>query len=947
MRHLLSALAISFIGIAQSTSAEVDFVRDVRPIFQTHCYGCHAEESQKSGLRLDIKSEAFRGGDGYGPSVIAGEPDESPLIQMVSGDDEDMRMPPDGDGLSAEEIKTLTDWVAQGASWPDGVDTAKLVDKRDHWAFKPVTAPEIPDSGDDEWPRHGIDRFILARLHQSGLRPAPAADPAAWLRRVSFDLTGLPPTPEQVSDFLLQVGSSESPEIAYENVVDRLLDSPRYGERAAQAWLDLVRYADTHGFEVNTERPNAWPYRDYVIDAFNRDTPYDEFVRQQIVGDAIGHDAATGFLVTASVLLPGQIGQDDASKRLARQDAIDEIVVNIGQTFLGLSVGCARCHDHKFDPISHRDYYAMQAFVAGVEYEERELRTPESERRRAEAAQLRERLAKVEHELARLAPLARPEANPDATATSAATAPAVPKRPAINPRMNTDRFVPVAAKRLRFTIHATNNLEPCIDELEVFDTAARNVALATAGPSVTSSGDIIAPGTHDLLYLNDGRYGNSSSWMSHEMGRGSVTLEFPDEVMVERVVWGRDRMGVYADRLATDYRIEVAPAAAPDAWVTVADSSDRAPFVTDDAQPPALSTEGLSDDEKALAAALATEKQSLESQLAAAVESVKAFAGIFRAPDVIRLLHRGDPEQPKEEIAPAVLSVFGDFGLPGDAAEQERRLVLADWIANPDHPLTSRVMVNRIWQSHFGTGLVETASDFGRSGSAPSHPELLDWLATEFVRSGWSVKQMHRMIVLSSTYRQSTLYDEAAAAIDADVRLLWRYPPRRLDAESIRDSMLITSDQLNLTMGGPGFNLFDQRGGLSGFKPVESFTGDGLRRLIYAHKVRRERDAVFGAFDCPDGGQSTARRRESTTPIQALNLFNSLFTLEQSDALARRVLAQTGEDVDAQIRQAYRLTLGRDPRTEELAEATPIVQSHGLSTLARVLFNSNEFLFLP
>jgi hypothetical protein len=256
-------------------------------------------------------------------------------------------------------------------------------------------------------------------------------------------------------------------------------------------------------------------------------------------------------------------------------------------------------------------------------------------------------------------------------------------------------------------------------------------------------------------------------------------------------------------------------------------------------------------------------------------------------------------------------------------------------------------MVNRIWQSHFGTGLVETASDFGRSGSAPSHPELLDWLATEFVRSGWSVKQMHRMIVLSSTYRQSTLYDEAAAAIDADVRLLWRYPPRRLDAESIRDSMLITSDQLNLTMGGPGFNLFDQRGGLSGFKPVESFTGDGLRRLIYAHKVRRERDAVFGAFDCPDGGQSTARRRESTTPIQALNLFNSLFTLEQSDALARRVLAQTGEDVDAQIRQAYRLTLGRDPRTEELAEATPIVQSHGLSTLARVLFNSNEFLFLP
>src|SRR5688572_31144940 len=318
-----------------------------------------------------------------------------------------------------------------------------------HWAFQPLSN-QASKSTNSEWAQATIDRYILAALERNGLRPAPTADRITWLRRVTFDLTGLPPSPEQVETFVKDRRSD-----ACERVVDELLSSPRYGERWAQHWLDVVRYADTHGFEVNTERPNAWPYRDYVIRAFNRDTPYDRFIKEQIVGDAMGEDAATGFLVTASVLLPGQIGKDEPSKRLARQDSLDEIVVNIGQTFLGLSVGCARCHDHKFDPISAKDYYAMQAFIAGVEYGDRELRTPEAIAAREELKRLRAKMTELDARLARFVPLAK----------SGVT------RPMVDARENRDRFVPIKARRLRFTIRATNNLEPCIDELEVFNTA--------------------------------------------------------------------------------------------------------------------------------------------------------------------------------------------------------------------------------------------------------------------------------------------------------------------------------------------------------------------------------------------------------------------------------------------------------------------------------------------
>lgn len=1059
---------------------EVEFVRDVRPILENHCYECHGPETQKSSLRLDVKAAAFKGGDGYGESIVPGIPEESPLIELVSSEDEFERMPPEGPGLSDEEIRTLRQWVESGAVWPDGVDQVVLPNPKDHWSFQSLQKISLPKINDNTWPKNEIDRFILAVLEDRKLKPAPPASPATWLRRVTIDLTGLPPTPIEVEQFIADLERGEQ---AYRAVVDRLLASPRYGERWAQHWLDVVRYADTHGFEVNTERPNAWPYRDYVIAAFNADTPYNRFVEEQIAGDAYGADTATGFLVTASVLLPGQIGQDEPSKRLARQDSLDEIVNNIGQTFLGVSIGCARCHDHKFDPISAEEYYQMQAFVSGVEYAEREVHTPEADQARETAERLRKEIAFIDQTLAQFVPLARPRQDPSslvvtnarknveefsslpakfvrftihdsnlhpslgwiepcidefeiytdedpsrnialATLGTVVTAsgsniseshklehindgqlgnarswmsnapgtgwvqfelPEVAKirkvvwsrdregqfedrlpiaytleaglspenmttladvstlRPAVNARMNIDRFTPVKSRKLRLTIDSTNRLEPCIDELEVYNLAGENVALAQLGTSLKTSGDTVVADRHEPQFLHDGQYGNSRSWMSNTGGTGWVELEFAEEQEIDRIVWGRDREGRFEDRLATLYRVEVLRS---DKWECVADSTDRHEWIEGTTDRP-YSLAGLSKAERREAEKLQQDKERLQKEVQAAAVGQKAFAGVFRTPDEIHLLRRGDPEQPAQLVVPAVPAVMGNLVLSTDVAEQLRRQELARWITRPDNPLTARVMMNRIWQWHFGMGLVETANDFGRNGAKPTHPELLDWLARKFVESDWSMKRMHRLIVLSATYRQSTQYNPAAADLDAGVRLLWQYPSRRMEAEAIRDSMLSVSGQLKLKMGGPGFDLFNKRGGLTGFEPVESFQGDGLRRMVYAHRVRRERDAVFGAFDCPDAGQSTPRRQQSTTPIQALNLFNSRMTLEMAAAFAKRVEQEVGEDPESQIKRVYQLALSRAPRGEELSDAQPIVRSFGLATLCRVIFNSNEFLFVP
>lgn len=919
-------------------AASPDFVHEIRPLLQKHCYACHSGDLSKSGLRLDMKGAAFEGGDGWGAAIVPGKADESPLVQFARGDEPDLQMPPkesDMPPMAESDIARLVEWVNAGAIWPDGVDTAVVVDKTDHWSYRPVRRPEVPAVRDTAWPRNDIDRFILARLETEGLQPSQEADRRTWLRRVNFAMTGLPPTPVEIEQFL----ADQSPN-AHAVVIERLLASPSYGERYAQHWLDVVRYADTHGYEVNTERPNAWPYRDYVIAAFNDDLPYDQFVREQIAGGKPGGEAATGFLVTAAVLLPDQIGRDDASIRAARQDALNDIIVNTSETVLGLTVGCARCHDHKFDPISARDYYAMQAFFAGVRYGEQPLMTEKSVAVVVELDRARARIEEIDRELHQYYPVAR----------------SGHLRPLVTPVRNTERIPSISARRLRLTILDTNHLEPCIDELEVFDALGRNVALASLDTKVSSSGSLVVAGTHELAHLNDGLYGNGRSWLASQQHNSWVMLEFVAPVTIERIVWGRDRTGNFADRTAIAYRIDVSASAKDDDWTLVADSTDRMAFGT--AQEDSFDGSSVADRETV--AELEKEKLRLQDRLQGTIAQTMVFAGQFSAPDPTYLLNRGDAEQRKDEVAPETLAAFAGVvppvSLARNAPETDRRKALADWLTDPRHPLAARVMVNRIWQWHFGVGIVDTPNDFGRNGSTPTHPELLDWLADQFVRSGWSVKHLHRLILDSSTYRQAGAVNPTAITRDADGRLLWRFPPRRMEAEVIRDTMLAVSGRLNLEAGGPGFSVFRERGGLSGFVPIETFEAAGRRRMIYAHKVRMVRDAVFGAFDCPDGGQSTARRRQSTTPIQALNLFNSNFTIEEARALAARIKADVEEQASAtsdlearrlQIARAFELTLSRSPDTLEVSDADEVVRTHGLPALCRVLFNTNEFVFIP
>ncbi|MCA9189257.1 MAG: DUF1553 domain-containing protein, partial [Planctomycetales bacterium] len=707
--------------------------------------------------------------------------------------------------------------------------------------------------------------------------------------------------------------------------------------RWAQHWLDIVRFGESTGFEVNRDRENAYFYRDYVIDALNADKSYRDFVIEQLAGDAIGVDAATGFLVAGPSDL---VKSPDINLTLMqREDELADFVNTTGTAFLGLTVGCARCHNHKFDPIIQKDYYALQAVFAGVQHGERALRERVSDA-------TRNRIADLEHELH----VAETAWESRRRLAESATIPAVAEDellPPVNPRSNVEEFDPVAAKFVRFAIRATTASEPCIDELEIFSADGRNVALASSGAVPSASGTLPNYDIHRLEHVNDGRFGNSHSWISNTNGTGWVQIEFPQVEEICRIGWGRDREGVFSDRLATDYMIDVAVTLGQ--WQTVASSAKRQPYQQQSPSEDAFIA-SLSGEEAIGARRAYDELKQLREQLQIAKgELPVGYVGTFTDPPKIRRLYRGDPLAPREEVGPDALSVIGTLELPENASDQERRLALAKWIASPSNPLTARVIVNRVWHYHFGTGIVATPSDFGRNGAPPSHPELLDYLASQFIANGWSLKWLHREILSSHTYQQSGTPRSDAMRKDAGCRLLWRFPPRRLEAEAIRDCVLFATGALNLKAGGPGFSLFRiDHENVHHYFPLEEFGPNEFRRMIYALKIRQERDDVFGVFDCPDGGQVMPNRSRSTTPLQALNLLNSPFMLQQSSLLADRIRNEAEvDDLPRQVQRAFRCTLLRNPDPDESLTAAELCQQHGLDALCRALLNSNEFLFLP
>ena len=930
VRRSFPVLCVMFVAFAARAAHAVPksdatfYESKVRPILEDHCFDCHGEDKQKNKLRLDTAVGILRGGESGEPLLVRGVSAESYIIKRVTSANAKEVMPPKGERLTAEQVATLKAWIDAGAKMPgEEAAAASLRLKTEHWSFQPVKRPAVTKTGGE------IDELVLAKLREKGLAPSPSADRATLIRRVYLVMHGMPPTPMETADFVNDTRTD-----AYARLVDRVLASPRYGERWARHWMDVVRYADTNGFETNRERKSAYHYRDYIIASLNSDKPYDKFIKEQIAGDALGVDAATGFLVAG----PHDIvkSPDINLTLMQRQDELADMVNTTGTAFLGLTMGCARCHNHKFDPILQKDYYAMQAVFAGVNHGERALREKTAAAAGKELASLKSDETAKNAQLDALRKKAATAGN--------ATAPTAPGklRPPVNARLNEETFPPTEAVAVKFTILATNSAEPCIDELEIYDASGRNVALAEGGAIASASGTLPGHAIHKLEHINDGKTGNEHSWISNTRGQGWVQIGFPAKARIQRIVWSRDRDVRFADRVPTQYRIEVA--AESGKWTTVASSEDRQPF----------NAKGDPGDFFAkIPASEAAAARQLQADLAALKTRIDKFSenawvGNFSsAPERTYRLYRGEPMQKREVIAPDALTVTGTLGLAVDEPDQQRRVRLADWIASPQNPLTARVLVNRLWHYTFGNGIVDTPSDFGANGSRPTHPELLNWLADEFVKGGWSIKHIQRLILMSATFRQSSAPRADAAAVDADGRLLWRYTPRRLEAEAIRDSMLAVSGALDLKMGGPGFYLMDVvTENVMHYFPKEKYTPAEYRRMVYLFRIRAAQDGVFGSFDCPDGGSVMAKRSRSNTPLQALNLFNSSFITQQSDLLAKRLRTEAGEAPDAQAAFAFRLFYARPPDAYEQRSSAEIIRAHGLQSFARALYNTSEFLFV-
>jgi Protein of unknown function (DUF1553)/Protein of unknown function (DUF1549)/Planctomycete cytochrome C/Concanavalin A-like lectin/glucanases superfamily len=968
------------------------FDASVATILARRCLDCHSGPEPKGKLDLSRRSAVLEGGEG-GPAIVPGRPDQSPLWERVEAGE----MPPKA-ALPEDEKVALREWIAAGASWgTDPIDAFRFTTTRragrDWWSLRPVGRPEVPAASDPKWARSPIDRFVLKKLGASGLSPAPEADRRALIRRLSFDLTGLPPTPEEVENFV----ADPSP-VAYENLVDRLLGSPQYGVRWARWWLDLARFGESNGFEFDEFRRNAWRYRDWVVDALNRDLPYDEFARLQVAGDVLRPDdppsvEATGFLVAGAFDTVGQNQISQVMKAVVRADELEDVIGTVSQAFLGLTIHCARCHDHKFDPIRQAEYYRLASALGGVRQGERDLSAidPEIVATGRKIESLAARLEAIE------APV-RARIRADRKDTSG---------PAPRPvaAWNFDRGLDDAIGPLKLSLQGGATLTPGGLRLDGTSGFAASPPLARKLKAKTIEAwvrlddlnhrgggvlsiqsldgqpfDAIVFGEQEpsrwmagsdnfvrtrsvggeaepeatrrpvhvaITYAEDGKirlYRDGKPYGKAYTSTGPV--EFPAEK--SQVVFGlrHSPAGLGKMLAGTILRARLYDRALDPSEVvaSVASSGD---YVSSEAIAGALTPEVRED-----RARLLDEIGALRTSKAGRVH--KAHAVTPRDPGTTHVEIRGNPGQPGSEVSAggvsAVAGVGADFGLPPDAPEAERRKRLASWITHPANPLFARVVVNRLWQAHFGTGLVETPSDLGFNGGTPSHPELLDWLASEVRDLGWSLKAMHRLIVTSATYRQSSRPDPAASSKDAGDRLLWRKAPSRLEAEMVRDAMLAVSGKLDPRLGGPSFMdhaIFKPAGAASLlYVPARPETPGLDRRTLFRAWSRGGRSTLLDAFDCPDPSATSPRRPVTTTPLQALSMMNNALVLHLSDTLADRLAREAGPDAGRQVDRAYRLAFGRSPDPEERSRVVRVVERFGAATMARALFNSGEFFYL-
>ena len=795
-------LAVAVQGADPTPEQAKFFEEKVRPVLVANCYKCHSDKAQKGDLRLDSAEAAMAGGES-GPVIVPGKPQESLLVEAINY--QSLEMPPDGK-LSAEAVAALTEWVRLGAPWPGGHSSGvggpalrkgkdKLTDEdRAWWAFQPVKDHPVPAIEGDPWSRTPIDQFLLAGRPFQANHDGPEgpsyqeAHRRTLIRRLSFDLVGLPPTMDEVEAF-----SADASPDAYERLADRLLASPRFGERWARHWLDLVRYAESDGYKADAYRPNAWRYRDYVIRAFNSDKPYDRFMAEQIAGDEIAPHDPDALIATGYYRL-GIYEYNQRDVRTQWSVILNDITDVTADVFLGVGMSCARCHDHKFDPLLQKDYYRLQAFIAPI--------------------------------------IQRDDV------------------PAATPEQITDY-----QRRLAVWEEKTAEIRRELDELErqPIENAAK-----------------------------------------------SFIVKFPDDIESYFAKAERAPLEEQLRRLASRQIIE---------------EGGKIDF-----------TKKLKDEKLARWKELKEQLAKFDADKPQPLPEAMMVSDVSHIPPPVTIPGKRDAE----EIAAGILSVLDEgplaYQTPSASSNTTgRRTALAQWLGSADNPLTPRVMVNRLWQYHFGRGLVESASDFGRLGQPPSHPELLDYLAREFVRGGWEMKRMHRLMVHSRAYRQGSASNPQSAIRNP------QSTPRRLDAEQIRDAALAVTGELDGRSGGEGSEWTTNR------------------RSIYLKVFRNKRDAVLDVFDVPDGSGSVPQRNVTTTPTQSLLMINGPWMVERAKTLAGRI-SREAKGPTEQVRLAYRLIFARMPTAEEEAEGIAFIvgqeRAERIADLCHVLLNSNEFVYV-
>ena len=951
MKPLAILLLVSSSALAADSTGIAFFEQKVRPVLVEHCYSCHSAEAKKlkGNLYLDSKAGWEKGGDSGEPVIVPGKPEASLLIRTVQHLEGDMEMPPKKPKLPDAVIADLVTWVKMGV--PDPRDGVKIEAKRGDkswWSLQP-NKTDLNIAGD-------IDDFVAAKLKEKGLNFNPPADPRALIRRMTYDLHGLPPTPEEVEAFVKDCQTNTR---ANKDLIDRLLASPRYGERWGRHWLDVIRFGESNGFERNFVIDDLWPFRDYVIKSINDDKPFNQFITEHIAGDVVGKDnpqveAGSAFLVAGPYDDVGN--QDIVAQKNIRAATLDDMITATSGAFLGLTINCARCHNHKFDPIPTEDYYRLRAAFEGVTHGRRDVATKEQRESFAAATKpLAVELKKLEAERALLDQAIE-------TRAKAAFAKSKFARPKIDQNGTDESFAATEAKYLKFIIHSlTGDHQPAakgkrggggkLTEFQVWsaEDPNRNVALASNGTKAEGAKSATAedfPEAYGPQYCIDGTLGEA--WFIGEPAVLTLTFAKPEKINRITFINARGDRSIVEEKVrgATPCEYEIQVSSDGQTWRTVANDKGREPWTP--AHGIARSRHDVTTkDEQTKLAALDKQIATVQAKLKVVPTLQQMWVGTHAQPKESTFVHKGgDPMKPADVVLPASLSVLDQvtkpYELKPDADEGERRLALAKWITSNENPLTPRVLANRVWQWHFGTGVVDTPSDFGFLGSKPTHPELLDYLASRIVANDWKLKPLHREILLSQTYLQSAAYREDAAKEDKDARLLWRFPPRRLSAEELRDTMLTVGGRLQLEpMGGPGFRLYRYlANNVSTYVPLDTHGPESYRRAVYHQNARASVVDVLNDFDLPDIAFAAPKRANTTTPLQALTLLNHSFTLDMAKALAARI--QTGDAVS----QAYRITFQREPSAKEYEASTQLIATHGTEAFCRALLNANELIYL-